>query len=180
MDRYCYVIENQSDFPNRLNRWTTIHPIIVSSVQDMVQKVIRRVGSDVLANLYIAGHGMPCYQSVGFDPERTDTSGLQAIFYDEALHRLCGPAERYLVLLRPLFRRTSIVTLGGCNVAEGTGGREFLMYLAKMWGGITVQGSTAIQDATPGMEGDVIRCTPSRCQTLSSNWWGTPGGGWIN
>lgn len=184
MDRYCYVIENVRDAANNFNRWTTVNPIIVNSVQDMVHKVIRRVGRDVLANLYIAGHGFPGYQSVGFsdpqNPDRSDLSGAYSIYFDEGVRQLYGDADRHLVLLRPLFRRSSIVTLGACNVAAESIGRQLLSHLSRLWGGISVQGSTEMQDALPGMEGDVIRCGPSRCQTFSSTYWGSPGGGWIN
>ncbi len=68
-NRYIYVIDSNSDAVDWLDSLFTIGDILVVSVQDMVEKVLRRVGGDSMRSLFVGGHGAPGYQSIGAGTE---------------------------------------------------------------------------------------------------------------
>jgi len=176
---YIYVIDGNSDAVDWLDSLFTVGDITVVSVQDMVDKVLRRVGGNSIRSLFIGGHGSPGYQSIGCGPTRESTGDL-SLQLDSATGRLKGNSEHHLGRLSRKFSHTAVVTLGGCRTGNGTAGENLLKELSRILG-VPVEAGTANQRPFfPGMEGSVTRCTSSSCETLPSTWWGSPGGGGIN
>ena len=182
MNKYIYVIDGNSDAVDWLDSLFTIGDILVVSVQDMVDKVIARVGSNKIRSLFIGGHGAPGYQSIGAGPG-WDTSGERSLQIDSTTGRLTGSTtEHHLLRLSSKFASKGVVTLGGCRTGNGTAGQTLLLELSRVFG-VPVEAGTANQRPfVPGMEGSVSRCssTTGSCVSYPSTWWGSPGGGGIN
>jgi hypothetical protein len=182
MKKYIYVIDGNSDAVDWLDSLFTVGDILVVSVQDMVDKVIARVGSNTIRNLFIGGHGYSGWQAVGCGP-RGDSSGDLSLQIDSATGRMKGTnTEHHLSRLRSKFSSDGVVTLGGCQTGRGADGKALLLELSRILG-VPVEAGTANQRPfVPGMEGSVKRCTASSgvCTSLPSTWWGSPGGGGIN
>ncbi|MBZ5620917.1 MAG: hypothetical protein LAQ69_19645 [Acidobacteriia bacterium] len=88
---------------------------------------------------------------------------------------LGGVAASVLPALVPLFSPNAVVTLGGCEVADGVKGRNLLMAVSKALGGIAVQGATGYQFTVLGhLRGDVWRARGGRVQNLGQ-WPNIPG-----
>lgn len=174
---YIYVIDGNSDSVDWLDSLFTIGDITAVSVQDMVDKVLRRVGDNWIRSLFIGGHGSPGYQSIGSGTTR-DSTGDLSLQLDSS--RLKGNSEHHLSRLNRKFSYEAVVTLGGCQTGSGTAGANLLKELSRILG-VPVEAGTANQRPfVPGMEGSVTRCTSSTCTSLPSTWWGSPGGGGIN
>ena len=66
------VVDNSWDFALMYTRWTAAGKIyldfsylLVGSVEEMVNKLIARAGSEQIESLFIVGHGGPGRQGVG-------------------------------------------------------------------------------------------------------------------
>jgi hypothetical protein len=180
---YFYVIDGTWNFTDTVNRIFTIDDIVVFNVADMVKKVsdaATKLGGKI-ENLFIAGHGCSGYQSIGAERDYDDT-GSVSLQYDDTTGQLRGAAGSQLAKLAPLFSRSAIVTLGGCQVASDPDGPDLLRAVSQALGGIYVQGGKDTQrPLLPGMEGPILRCNPNACTIVSKGlWWGSPGGGGIN
>jgi hypothetical protein len=151
----------------------------VESVEDMCQQLLRRASdpNDLYRHIVINGHGSPGNQSVG-DGVSYDASGRQNLSIswtdDVAVPtNLVGHAESKLQALRPKMTGECMVTLTGCNVAGGAGGRHLLKIISRALGGIPVQASEGLQtEFVPGAEGTVVRCSGDQCSVI-------PGGSWL-
>lgn len=175
---YIYVIDGNSDAVDWLDSLFTIGDITVVSVQDMVDKVLRKVDNNWIRSLFIGGHGSPGYQSIGAGPRGDPTGNLSLRL--NAAGKLHGNAEHHLRRLVRMFSYDAVVTLGGCRTGNGNAGEALLKELSRVLM-VPVEAGTANQRPfLPGMEGDVMRCTSSECTAFSSTWWGSPGGGGIN
>jgi hypothetical protein len=179
MNKYIYVIDGNSDAVDWLDSLFTIGDILVISVQDMVDKVLARIGDNPIRSLFVGGHGAPGYQSIGAGPN-WDTTGDKSLQINSATGHLLGNSEHHLMRLQRKFTSNGVVTLGGCKTGQGAAGETLLKELSRILG-VPVEAGTANQRPfVPGMEGSVTRCNASSCQSLESTWWGSPGGGWIN
>lgn len=176
---YIYVIDGNSDIVDWLDSLFTVGDITVSGVQDMVDKVLRRVGDNWIRSLFIGGHGSPGYQSIGAGPN-WDSTGDRSLQIDSSTNGLKGNSAHHLARLNRKFSYDAVVTLGGCQTGQGDAGKTLLKELSRILG-VPVEAGTANQRPfVPGMEGSVNRCTSSECTSLPSTWWGSPGGGGIN
>ncbi|MFN8176381.1 MAG: hypothetical protein U0167_00480 [bacterium] len=180
---YIYVIDGSEGFWSNPVDWVdsafTIGDITVTSVTDMVDKVLKVVGSRHIQNLFIGGHGDSGWQSVGAG-SGDDLTGSKSLQVDPKTGLLLGPAETQLRRFRGKFSaKDPVCTLGGCLVAKGTAGSALLKAVSSALGGIPAQGGTSNQrPLVPGLEGDVIRCTPSACHSMGHSWWASPGS-WV-
>ena len=150
---------DESDIVGWLTSATTWNEIAVVSVNDMVNKVIGRAkangtnsGHGAIYRLNIYGHAAPGDQSIGSGtgsaPGKTITAAN--------VHKY----KPTLSKLKPYFTKDAIVTLHGCEVAEGASGIALLKGLSSILG-VPVQGGVKNQrPLLPGMEGSVKRCTP--------------------
>jgi hypothetical protein len=179
LNKYIYVIDGNSDAVDWLDSLFTIGDITVVSVQDMVDKVLRRLGDNSMRSLFIGGHGSPGYQALGCGPNH-DSTGDLSLQLNSSTGRLKGNSEHHLSRLSRKFSHDAVVTLGGCQTGRGTAGENLLKELSRVLG-VPVEAGTANQRPfVPGMEGSVTRCNSSTCTSLPSTWWGSPGGGGIN
>jgi hypothetical protein len=145
----------------------------------MVDKVLARIDTNKIANMFIAGHGAPGYQSVG-SGANWETTGTKSLQVDSSTGLLMGSAGKSLNRLIDKFTSDAIVTLGGGRVAGSPGGPPMLQAVSRAIGGIPVQGGVDTQrPLVPGMEGHIIRCTPTTVTDVGTSWWGSPGS-WIN
>jgi hypothetical protein len=182
MNKYIYVIDGNSDAVDWLDSLFTIGDILVVSVQDMVDKVIARAGSNKIRSLFIGGHGSSGYQSIGAGPH-WDSSGDRSLQIDSATGRLKGSTtEHHLLRLGPKFTTNGVLTLGGCQTGSGAAGQALLLELSRVLGVPAEAGTANQRPFVPGMEGSVSRCsaTSGTCTSFPSTWWGSPGGGGIN
>ena len=175
MPKYIVAVESWGDLTNRYDWWLNkskeILPIEmirnskatvwVSSVKDMVDKVLLAANNSTIEQLAILGHGFPGWQSIGcgqdLDPD--DTKHL----YVESTGKLAGNAEAELKRLKPILTQDTIVSLEGCETGQGAKGELLLKTVSLILGGIAVQAGTTIQKGMPGFEGPVRRCTGSSC-----------------
>ena len=141
----------------------------VISVNDMVSKVIARCEGKKIQHLYVIGHAAPGDQSVGAG-QAVDTTGQKALTIDEGKGKLFGDAETHLARLRGKFAPEAVVTLGGCEVAKGEKGKALLRRISTVLGNVRVEGGDTLQNALPGMEGNVIRCMGNTCWVESAAW----------
>jgi hypothetical protein len=163
----------------------------VTVMADSVDSMVRKITSHALTRkllfdeVIISGHGSPGNQSVG-DGEGYDKTGRQNLSiwtyqFDRAPpgkeNTLVGDADTTLAGMAPALSTAAVITLTGCNVAMGMGGRQLLSIMSKALGGRKVQAATGLQTAwVPGMEGEVIACKGDYCWSVTtSSWWGTPG-----
>ncbi len=85
---------------------------------------------------------------------------------------LVGNSEAKLIPLVGRLSTDCIVTLGGCNVGAGAGGRVLMKIISRALQRRLVQASEALQtDFIPGMEGTVIRCNPVGCWRVDKSRW---------
>jgi hypothetical protein len=158
-------------------------PIYVKSVPEMVSKLwsramgiynpqLRVPGIGVIDTLFIGGHGSSGDQSVG-SGSGSDLTGTKCLRGGGGT--LGGVAASVLPALTPLFSPGAVVTLGGCEVADGVKGRNLLMAVSKALGGIVVQGATGYQFTMLGhLRGDVWRARGGSVQNLGE-WASIPG-----
>lgn len=180
--KYFYAIDGSQGLTDNPTDWLnslfTINDILHTSVDDMVTKILGRLASDqVIANLFIGGHGAPGYQSVGAGTG-WDTSGARSLQCDPTdTTRLRGTAHGDMRRISSRFTSDAIVTLGGCKVGQDD---TLLQAVSGVLGGIAVQaGKDNQRPLFPGMEGDVVRCTGTGCTNLGGgSWWSSPGS-WI-
>jgi hypothetical protein len=141
----------------------------VTSVNDMVTKVLAQSGGRPIRSLYIIGHAAPGDQSVGAG-QAVDSTGTKTLVIDPSTGQLAGNAEAELARLVGHFAPGAVVTLGGCEVAKGSAGQALLQRVSTVLGGIPVDGGDRLQRLTPGMEGNVIRCEGQTCRVYSKAW----------
>jgi|NOAtaT_7_FD_contig_21_988952_length_751_multi_7_in_0_out_0_2 hypothetical protein len=137
---YC-VSNNRNDLVMFLDSLFTFNDIGVSSVSDMVGKVVGKCSrGDRIAELRIVGHGNALGQYIGADWVEETT---------------LPPLESELRRLRPLFGGNGLVTLGGCRVGHSSG----LMLRMSNILNVPVRGFRAAQrPLIPGDEGSEQRC----------------------
>lgn len=179
--KYIYVIDNNGGAVDWLDSLFTIGDVLIVSVQDMVDKVISRLGSNTMRSLFVGGHGSSGYQATGGGAS-WDSSGNLSLQLDTNGKMKGSNTEHHLGRLRSKFSSDAVVTLGGCQTGSGEAGKALLMELSRIFG-VPVEAGTANQRPfVPGMEGSVTRCDARNNSTivLPSTWWGSPGGGWIN
>jgi hypothetical protein len=116
--------------------------------------------------LFINGHGAPGFQGLG-SGEGDDTSGDISLQVDSA-GNLRGDALWSIPMLAGYFTDDACVTLLGCQVAAGDGGKRLLKALS-MSLQVPVRGADAIQyHWLPGWEGNLWLATPDgRVQCIS-------------
>jgi hypothetical protein len=90
----------------------------VSSVSEMSTRVYFTCADDrKLTELFIFGHGVPGFQSIGAGPGGVDASGLHSIALDPGTGHLHATTAMYLRGMRQYLAPDAVVTLGGCHVA---------------------------------------------------------------
>lgn len=175
MPKIIYAIENTWDFTNlidwALNMSSEFEDFLnltatvsVTSVKDMVDKVLNAVGSDPLTNLNILGHGRPGSQSVGkgmgSDPTKTKYIAL-----DNSTGSLIGTCEQELSRLIPKLSTDALISLHGCNTGKGQAGEDLLKRMSTVLG-VSVEAGIITQRTMPGYEGPVLRCQGNVCVTM--------------
>lgn len=176
---YIYVVDGSEGLFSNPADWLdslfTVGDVTVSSVEDMVKKVEKRLGTSRIQNLFIGGHGSPGYQSVGAG-STWDSSGAKSLQVDASTGKLKGVAHGLLRRLAPRFVKGALVTLGGCQVGRD----DKLLKAAAAALGVPVQaGKDNQRPLLPGMEGDVVRCDATACRNLGGgSWWASPGS-WV-
>ena len=140
----------------------------VTSVPDMVTKVLAAAGSDKIERLVLYGHAASGAQAVGCGEVinlRSKTNDFLAV--SQATGTLANGAELDLARLAPQLAPNARVSLGGCNVAAPPGGQALLIRISTALGGITVEGGMWKQTSFfPGYEGPVVRCTGNSCTNI--------------
>lgn len=132
----------------------------VSSVKDMVDKVLAAAGNGKVSHLAILGHGTPGWQSIGCGTD-LDPDDSKHLYVDGG--KLAGNAEVELARLKTIFNPDSIVSLQGCETGKGNKGELLLKTVSSVLGGIAVQAGTTMQRGSMGFEGPVRRCTGNTC-----------------
>ena len=131
-------------------------PIMVESVEDMVDKVLEELGQDdCIKNLYIYGHGEEGILSVG--------CGTKAAGPEKEINGSIEEWESQLERLR-FCEEGATIYLFGCNVGSCDKGAKKLFDLAKSLG-VTVKGPA--DAVTSGENGDYIE--NGRWQTATKN-----------
>ena len=144
-------------------------PILVGSVEDMVNKLIAKAGSEKIEKLLISGHGSPGKQAVGCGRNISNDSGDKSLQYDTIDFQLMGDAKKYLHRLRSIFTNDAVISLGGCNVAKDDGTK--LLSLISYETDTFVEAGDAAQNLIlPGWEGNVIRCYRDTYWVALSKW----------
>jgi hypothetical protein len=173
------TVIDKSDFVGKLTGVVKFNHLSMTSVKDMVNKVIERAspyGNQSIYRLIISSHGAPGNLSLGGGPSLTDgkfISSSNLSSYSTLLGRL-----------RPFFRSDAIVLLEGCQVAKGASGMELLGKLSQIFGVPVIGGVKNQNDASdvlhtlispltyplvheiknryPGLwiEGDIVKCAP--------------------
>jgi hypothetical protein len=151
--------------------------VSVTSVVDMVTKVMAAAGSEKIYNLLILGHGGAAYQAVGAGT-LGDTTGDYSLQVDSFGGSLAGSAKAWLPKLAPLFTSDAIVLLGGCNVANTyenptyktkISGEDYLKIVSKALGGVYVEASDFYQIGLyPTTFGKTVRCNSTSCFVASN------------
>jgi len=140
----------------------------VTSVPDMVTKVLAAAGSDKIERLILYGHAFHGAQAVGCGPAinlKSTTNDFLAV--SASTGTLTNGAEHDLARLVPQLAPNARVSLGGCNIAAPPDGQALLIRISTALGGITVEGGTWTQTSLfPGYEGPVVRCTGNSCTTI--------------
>lgn len=115
------VVENTSlfDMTNFGPKFFTFSEWVTSVPQLCTRLGWRRAGKPISA-LYIQGHGVPGFQSVGQGVDGVDASGTLSIGLDPGTRHLHEKTAALLRGLRGAFAPGAIVTLGGCQVAAMT------------------------------------------------------------
>jgi hypothetical protein len=160
--------------------------IVVTSVKDLVDQVLAATLpiKVMVDKLVIYGHGKPGCQGVG-DGESTDKTGKKNLSTWLAMQNeipagkentLVGDSEAEMARLIPVLKQDAVITLLGCNVAQGITGKKLLMILSRALKGRHVQAADAMQGSWfPGVEGNVYRSNGDRYWLeTSQSWWGVP------
>jgi hypothetical protein len=144
-------------------------PIYITSVRDMVTKIVKLCSPDIkISSLYILGHGSPGFQAVGCG-EKSDSTGNRSLQTD-ASGNLKGDGATQLPLLAPFMTSSTMITLGGCEVADGSAGSALLTAVSYALGGLPVRGGTADQySLLPGIQGNIVTCKGLVCATTKGN-----------
>lgn len=178
MPKYIAVVESWGDMTNYLdyiqNKNFEYNPIEiiantkrtvwVSSVEDMVNKVISAAGGSKIWWLVILGHGFPGWQSIGCGKDtNSDSDSSKHLWVESTTGKLAGNAETYLERLKPIFAPNAVVSLLGCKTGAGTKGELLLKTVSNVLGGIRVEAGTMTQFLLPGFEGPVRSCKGNTC-----------------
>jgi hypothetical protein len=148
-----------------VNFWWSVR---VNSVQDMVTKVLNKVGNKKIRNLVIAGHGRPGLQSVGCG-QHPDPLMQKYLHVESTTGKLVGNAEHHLALLKPKFETNAVVSLLGCETGANKSGEELLKRVALVLG-VEVEAGIKTQRGLPGFEGSVRRCNSGSCTLMPPAW----------
>src|SRR5262249_17963492 len=116
--------------------------------------------------LEIVGHASAGSQSVGAG-QSSDRTGAKVLEVQMGTGKLLGAAEAQLLRLRGNFAAEAILTLGGCEGAQGPQGKALLKRISTLLG-VAVQGSEHEQNPLPGMEGNVVRCRGNTCWVVQA------------
>jgi hypothetical protein len=168
MDISC--VEDSGGDDNGFDWWSGFFrtgELDVTSVNAMVTKVLARCQGKPIRTLEIVGHAAPGSQSVGAG-QASDRTGAKVLEIRMATGTLLGDAETQLLRLRGKFAPEAVITLGGCEVAQGPQGKALLQRISTLLGNIAVQGSEHEQNPLPGMEGNVIRCKGNSCWVVQA------------
>ena len=122
-NRYIYVIDSNSDAVDWLDSLFTIGDILVVSVQDMVEKVLRRVSAGTLCEACLLAVTVLPDTSPSARGPNHDTSGTRSLQLDPATGRLLGNSEHHIQRLARKFTSDAVVTLGGCQTGNGSARR---------------------------------------------------------
>ena len=148
--------------------------ITVYSVQDMVDKTLMAAGADQIHRLIIDGHGASGFQCVGCGTpgnalkNRSKADYLELSDLDEKLR---NGVESSLTQLVPKLTKSTIVSLGGCQVGSSPFGEQLLKRISYVLGGIEVEaGFDNQRPLLPGYEGSVIRCSDALCLITPASW----------
>lgn len=149
-------------------------PVLVGSVEDMVNKLIAKVKSDKIEALLISGHGYPGAQAVGCGRGKVASdTGDKTLKYDIGAnggYELAGNAKKHLSRLRNKFTNGAVITLGGCNVAKGEEGKKLLSLISYETGTCVEACDESQSLVTPGWEGNVIRCYHDKFWVVKAKW----------
>lgn len=170
--RLYFIDDNGGGF-TWLSGLFSVGEIYITSVTSLVNRALHATKDGKrIDEMFIIGHGSPGWQGVGAGKgEEDDPDGRKSLEVDAATDNLKGTAEAQLNRLKGKFAPAAVVTLGGCEVAEGAEGQELLRAVSKALGGVLVQGGDATQHAiSPGSEGNVIRCNVATCWVHSAAW----------
>ncbi len=133
--------------------YATIRGGDLSGVPDFTAKVLKQAQGRPIRSLFVGAHGGPGQQNVGQYYKYFSGGNAATIDVDHF--------DLQLSQLAPLtshFAKNAVVTMGGCNTAEGPKGQAFLGHLAALWK-VTVQGSEDIQGPEQGLEGtNIVVC----------------------
>lgn len=140
----------------------TKRTVWVSSVKDMVDKVLSAAGGCEIRWLVILGHGFSGWQSIGCGKD-LDPDDSKHLYVESNTGKLAGDAESQLKRLKPIFAQNSVVSLAGCETGKGTKGELLLQTVSSVLGGIPVEAGINLQSGLPGFEGPVRRCTGNFC-----------------
>jgi hypothetical protein len=179
---YIFVLDGGQgiidDPVNWIDGLFTVNEVTVTSVDDMVKKVLARVGASSIKNLVISGHGAPGYQGVG-SGSAWNASGDKSLQVDSTTGKIKGTSDKALRRLASKFTKDALVTLGGCQVGKGTAGSDLLKAVSDCFGVPAQAGTDNQRPFLPGMEGDCIRCDAKKCSNLGGgSWWASPGS-WV-
>jgi hypothetical protein len=164
-DLNLYCIDASNDLTNWLDGFFTIGEIYVTSVGDMVNKIITawQNSPDDIETLVIAGHGGPGFQSVG-SGTAWDVTGAKSLQLDPGTPgALLGPAQGQLLRLRGMFTPTAVVSLVGCEVAGGPQGLGLLSAVSSALNVFVQAAKITQRPLVPGWEGNVYRCYRNTC-----------------
>jgi len=141
------------------------------SVANMVNQILTRLDGEsgrpaVMASLMIVGHGRAGVQVVGSGREIVLGKAL-------ALREKTEPKGELLDVdqirrLKGHFTKNAVVTLTGCNVGAGERGEALLKKLSEAMGAVPVQAGKFAQIPGPGLNGPVVRCSPSACSEVQA------------
>lgn len=174
------VVDNSWDFALMFTKWTGAGQIYlgfsyisVGSVEEMVNKLIARAGSEQIESLFIVGHGGPGRQGVGCGRGTGDDDGDKSLKYDlgaSGYHELLGGAKKHLRRLRSKFTDDAVVALGGCSVAQGDAGKKLLSLISFETNTFVEAGDQDQSPLLPGWEGNVVRCYQNTHWVAKSKW----------
>lgn len=135
----------------------------VSSVEDMVNKVISAAGGSKIWWLVIDGHGFSGWQSIGCGKDNDPKNEKHLSI--ETNGELVG--ESHLKRLRNVLSPNATVTLGGCETGKGEKGELLLQKVSSVLGGVKVEAGIMTQIANlPGYEGPVRSCIGNSCRII--------------
>jgi hypothetical protein len=153
------ITSNSDDDLMKEIRQALASPINVDTVNDMVNKVLRRLGNAAnLRRLRIFGHGVEGIVSLGRFSRRPTSVDELTRSGDTARILMAGPSEppqitndRELQRLAGRFARGAYIELHSCNASQGAAGRRLIRGMCSLLR-VSIKASPALQYAGGGME----------------------------